>query len=59
MHTGHRTDFILPERSKYVSMEKHFMKSYLRHVVQTCHKRGAPATSGMAALTIAHSDIDK
>ncbi|ODM96346.1 Malate synthase [Orchesella cincta] len=31
----------------------------MKHVIQTCHKHGAPATSGMAALTISHSDIDK
>ncbi|CAL8082887.1 unnamed protein product [Orchesella dallaii] len=56
---GHRAGFVIPERSKYVSMEKHFIKSYINHVIKTCHQHGAPATSGMAALTLSHSDIDK
>ncbi|KOB71432.1 Uncharacterized protein OBRU01_10532 [Operophtera brumata] len=44
-----REEFILPDRSKYVSMEQHFLSSYMRLVVCTAHARGAPATGGMAA----------
>nr|CAD7423106.1 unnamed protein product [Timema monikensis] len=49
---GDRKEFVLPDRSKYVNMERHFLKSYLRLVVQTCHRRGAHATGGMAALLL-------
>ena len=47
--TGHRGDFLLPDRSKYVNMEKRFLRSYMDLLVQTCHRRGALATGGMAA----------
>ncbi|XP_056138205.1 malate synthase-like [Lampris incognitus] len=46
---GHREAFLLPDRSKYVSMEKRFLRSYMELLVQTCHRRGAFATGGMAA----------
>ncbi|XP_073497920.1 malate synthase-like isoform X1 [Phyllobates terribilis] len=49
---GHRPKFLLPDRSKYVNMEKHFLKSYMDLLVQTCHRRGALATGGMAALLL-------
>lgn len=49
---GHRKEFLLPDRNKYVSMERHFLKSYMRLVVGACHARGAPATGGMAAATL-------
>uniref|UniRef100_H3B0Y8 malate synthase n=1 Tax=Latimeria chalumnae TaxID=7897 RepID=H3B0Y8_LATCH len=49
---GHRPEFILPDRSKYVNMEKLFLKSYMELLVQTCHRRGALATGGMAALLL-------
>ena len=41
-------DFILPDRSM-VTMDCHFLKSYVNLLVQTCHKRGAHAMGGMAA----------
>ena len=47
--TGHREAFLLPDRSKYVNMEKRFLCSYMDLLVQTCHRRGALATGGMAA----------
>ena len=47
--TGHREAFLLPDRSKYVNMEKRFLRSYMDLLVQTCHRRGALATGGMAA----------
>lgn len=49
---GHRADFLLPDRSKYVDMEKCFLHSYMDLLVQTCHRRGALATGGMAALLL-------
>lgn len=50
--SGHRSNFLLPDRSKYVNMEKRFLKSYMDLLVQTCHRRGALATGGMAALLL-------
>ncbi|KAJ8391015.1 hypothetical protein AAFF_G00097930 [Aldrovandia affinis] len=49
---GHRPAFLLPDRSKYVNMEKPFLKCYMDLLVQTCHRRGALATGGMAALLL-------
>ncbi len=43
-----RADFILPDRS-LVTMDRHFLKSYVDLLIQTCHKRGAHAMGGMAA----------
>ncbi|KAI3352171.1 hypothetical protein L3Q82_020985, partial [Scortum barcoo] len=57
---GHRQAFLLPDRSKYVNMEKRFLRSYMDLLVQTCHRRGALATGGMAALLLPkdqHSDF--
>lgn len=54
---GHRAEFLLPDRSKYVNMEKRFLRSYMDLLVQTCHRRGALATGGMAALLLpSHGD---
>ncbi len=46
----HRTrpDFVLPDRSQ-VTMTTHFMHSYSKLAIRTCHRRGAPAMGGMAA----------
>jgi malate synthase len=41
-------DCILPDRS-LVTMDRHFLKSYVDLLIQTCHKRGAHAMGGMAA----------
>ena len=41
-------NFVLPDRSD-VTMDRHFLKSYVNLLVQTCHKRGAHAMGGMAA----------
>ncbi|TSO15268.1 Malate synthase, glyoxysomal [Bagarius yarrelli] len=57
---GHRAEFLLPDRSKYVNMEKRFLRSYMELLVQTCHRRGALATGGMAALLLPpqrHSEL--
>jgi malate synthase len=50
---GARAAFLLPDRSKYVDMERHFLRSYLALVVQTCHRRGCVATV-RPALSAAH-----
>ena len=40
--------FVLPDRSE-VTMDKHFLKSYVELLIKTCHRRGAHAMGGMAA----------
>ncbi len=39
--------FVLPDRSE-VTMETHFLKSYVQLLVETCHRRGIHAMGGMA-----------
>lgn len=53
---GHRSDFVLPDRNKYVNMQRHFLRSYMDLVIQTCHRRGAHATGGMAATILESQD---
>ncbi|PYT18688.1 MAG: malate synthase A [Acidobacteria bacterium] len=43
-----RPDFVLPNRAQ-VTMERHFLKSYVDLLIQTCHRRGIHAMGGMAA----------
>jgi malate synthase len=43
-----RGDFLLPDRAT-VTMERHFLKSYVDLLIKTCHRRGAHAMGGMAA----------
>jgi malate synthase len=43
-----RPDFVLPDRAT-VTMEKHFLKSYVDLLIRTCHRRGIHAMGGMAA----------
>ncbi|MBL8200331.1 MAG: malate synthase A [Chromatiales bacterium] len=43
-----RADFVLPDRST-VTMDRHFLKSYVDLLIKTCHRRGAHAMGGMAA----------
>ncbi|HVN44683.1 MAG TPA: malate synthase A [Steroidobacteraceae bacterium] len=43
-----RADFLLPDRAS-VTMERHFLKSYVDLLIRTCHRRGAHAMGGMAA----------
>jgi malate synthase len=45
---SHRDDCLLPDRS-LVTMDKHFLKSYVELLIQTCHRRGIHAMGGMAA----------
>ena len=42
------SDFILPDRSE-VTMDRHFLSSYVKLLVYTCHKRKVHAMGGMAA----------
>ncbi len=44
-----RPNFWLPDRSM-LTMQLPFMQAYCRLLVQTCHRRGAHAIGGMAAL---------
>ena len=43
-----RPDFVLPNRAQ-VTMERHFLSSYVELLIQTCHRRGIHAMGGMAA----------
>jgi malate synthase len=44
----HLPGFVLPDRAQ-VTMESHFLKSYVQLLIQTCHRRGIHAMGGMAA----------
>ncbi len=52
------TDFCLAERSK-VTMTSPFMRSYALLLLETCHRRGAPAIGGMSALIPIKNDPEK
>ena len=43
-----RPDFVLPNRAQ-VTMERHFLSSYVDLLIETCHRRGVHAMGGMAA----------
>jgi len=43
-----RPDFVLPDRQQ-VTMTTHFLRSYSKLAIRTCHRRGAFAMGGMAA----------
>ena len=43
-----RPDFVLPNRA-LVTMERHFLNSYVQLLIKTCHRRGIHAMGGMAA----------
>ena len=40
--------FVLPDRST-ITMDRHFLRSYVDLLIKTCHRRGAHAMGGMAA----------
>jgi malate synthase len=44
----HRPDFVLPDRAQ-VTMDRHFLRSYVDLLIRTCHRRGIHAMGGMAA----------
>jgi malate synthase len=50
-----RPEFVLPDRSA-VTMTVPFMRAYTELLVKTCHRRGAHAMGGMAALIPSRSD---
>jgi malate synthase len=54
----HDKDFCLADRAK-VTMTAPFMRAYALLLLKTCHKRGAPAIGGMAALIPIKNDPDK
>ena len=41
-------NFVLPNRAE-ITMERHFLKSYVELLIQTCHRRNVHAMGGMAA----------
>jgi malate synthase len=43
-----RPECVLPDRAE-VTMTTHFLRSYSRLLIETCHRRGAHAMGGMAA----------
>ena len=51
----HREDFVLPDRSE-VKMTVPFMRAYTELLVKTCHRRGAHAMGGMAAVIPSRRD---
>jgi malate synthase len=42
-------EFVMPDRA-LVTMNVPFMRTYARHLVQVCHRRGAHAIGGMSAF---------
>ena len=50
-----RPDFVLPDRSS-VTMTVPFMRAYTELLVKTCHRRGAHAMGGMAAVIPSRTD---
>ncbi len=52
-----RADFMLPNRGE-VTMERHFLKSYVDLLIQTCHRRGIHAMGGMAAQIPIKNDAE-
>ncbi|HWB85499.1 MAG TPA: malate synthase A [Bryobacteraceae bacterium] len=43
-----RADWVLPDRAQ-VTMQQHFLKSYVDLLIRICHRRGIHAMGGMAA----------
>ncbi|MCC6409653.1 MAG: malate synthase A [Planctomycetes bacterium] len=53
-----RADFVLPDRDR-VGMTQHFLRSYSRLLIQTCHRRGVHAMGGMAAQIPIKDDAER
>jgi malate synthase len=49
-------EFVLPDRSQ-VTMEVHFLSSYVELLVEICHRRGIHAMGGMAAQIPIRNDV--
>jgi malate synthase len=45
---GARDGFLMPDRAQ-VTMDRHFLNSYVQLLIKTCHRRGIHAMGGMAA----------
>jgi malate synthase len=52
-----RPEFVLPDRAQ-VTMTVPFMRAYTELLVKTCHRRGAHAMGGMAALIPSRKDAE-
>jgi malate synthase len=52
-----RPEFLLPDRAK-VTMTVPFMHAYTELLVKTCHRRGAHAMGGMAAVIPSRTDSE-
>jgi malate synthase len=52
-----KAEFVLPNRAE-VSMERHFLSSYVNLLIQTCHRRGIHAMGGMAAQIPIRNDAE-
>ncbi|NBO18267.1 MAG: malate synthase A [Proteobacteria bacterium] len=50
-----RADFVLPDRAQ-VTMATHFLSSYSKLLIKTCHRRGAFAMGGMSAFIPVKND---
>jgi malate synthase len=49
--------FVMPDRAQ-VTMDRHFLKSYVDLLIKTCHRRGIHAMGGMAAQIPIKSNPD-
>ena len=49
---GRGPEFVISDRIRYVNIDQLFLKSYIRLLIQVCHRHGALATGGMAALVL-------
>ena len=49
--------FVLPDRGQ-VTMERHFLRSYVDLLIHTCHRRGIHAMGGMAAQIPIKTDAE-
>ncbi len=54
--TGRRPEFVISDRVRYVNIDQLFLISYIKLLIKVCHKRGALATGGMAALVLDGDD---
>jgi malate synthase len=53
-----RPEFLLPDRQR-VTMTVPFMRAYTELLVRTCHRRGAHAMGGMAAVIPSRTDPER
>ncbi|XP_046454208.1 malate synthase, glyoxysomal-like [Daphnia pulex] len=53
---GRRPEFVISDRVRYVNIDQLFLISYIKLLIKVCHKRGALATGGMAALVLDGDD---